>query len=518
MKRLNKMRSSKLLLIMLFLTIAFSCNKKLDVDTNAMSNENSEWKSMDDTRSNLVGIYALFRAVLANNNDYWLWGELRNGDFLSTTRADLKAVIAGDLNASYKGLDEMKDWRRFYAVINAANLFIERSADALGDPRYTTLNHDVDVAQAKALRAWAYFMMVRIWGDVPLITNSYDGQFPAMGKTNKAKVLAFCENELIEAADVLPFQYGVLSDPILPGLYYTYGLSRFENTLISRNAAYALLAHVAAWQGHYADVDIYCKYVIDNYSKSNITYLTTAELTDPNGVFYGRGNYNQLVGFNFVYGHGETGTSGVGHLESWTLAAPLISKSKPDIYVPVSVINEVFTDRMDQRFGIDTLNGLPRTAYFTNYNAEIPIFSKIKVIGDGTSDGKFAIYSSAIIFSRIEEIALLKAEADVIINKLSGTDGAISMLNLIRNNRGESNYNSAIDGSLLDAVFAERRRELMGEGWRWYDQVRLNKIKKDDPAFNKLINEGGIYWPISNAVLNANSTLTQNSYWAAGSK
>lgn len=510
------MKSVKILLAAcLMIFVVASCNKKMDVDTNGMANEDTEWKTLDDTRSNLIGVYALFRAALANNNNYWLWGELRSGDFVSVTRADLKAVIDGDLNASYSTVEDMKNWRRFYAVINAANLFIERSAEAMIDPRYTTLNHDVDIAQVRALRAWAYFMMVRIWGDVPFITNSYDGQFPAIGKTDQSVILAFCEKELVAAADILPFQYGVLDDPILPGLYYTYGLSRFENTLISRNAAYALLAHVAAWQGHYADVDVYAQYVLDNYSNSNITYLTTDELTDPDGVFYARGNYNQLLGFNFVYGHGETGTSGEGHIESWTLASPLITKPKPDIYVPVDIINTAFTDRMDQRFGIDTLNGLPRTAYFTNYNAEIPIFSKIKVLGDGGTDGEFAIYSSAIIFSRIEEITLLKAEADAVLNKINGADGALAMLNLVRNKRGEANYDEAVDGRLIDAVFAERRRELMGEGWRWYDQVRYNKITKHDPKFTKLINEGGIYWPLAASVLSSNPHLQQNSYWAS---
>ncbi|UAY56446.1 RagB/SusD family nutrient uptake outer membrane protein [Arachidicoccus terrestris] len=508
------MRFSKTLLCaLLLLFVLGACNKKLDVDTNAMANENTQWKTMDDTRSNLIGVYALFRAALANNNDYWLWGELRHGDFVSTTRADLKAVIDGDLNASYKTLDDMKDWRRFYAVINAANLFIERSGEALVDPRYTTLNHDVDVAQVRSLRAWAYFMMVRIWGDVPFITNSYDGSFPAIGKSSQGKVLSFCEQELLAAAQVLPFQYGVLDDPILPGLYYTYGLSRFENTLISRTAAYALLAHVAAWQGHYADVDVYAKFVIDNYSNSHLYYLTTSDLTDPDGVFYARGNYNQLLGFNFVYGHGETGTSGVGHIESWTLAAPLITKPKPDMYVPVDVINAAFTDRGDQRFGIDTVNGLPRTAYFTNYNAEIPIFSKIKVLGDGGTDGEFAIYSSAIIFSRLEEITLLKAEADAVLGKSIGVDGAITLLDIIRTKRGESPYEATVDGPLIDAIFAERRRELMGEGWRWYDQIRYNKITRKDPEMTKLIDEGGIYWPIAASVLSANEKLTQNAYW-----
>lgn len=505
----NKTKKISIIFTLALLLISsFSCNKQLDVASSTMATEQTEWKSIDDTRSNLIGIYALFRAALANNNDFWLWGELRGGDFTATSRADLQAVINGDLNASYETLNDMKDWRRFYAVINAASLFIERSDEALVDPRYTTLNHDVDVAQARTLRAWAYFMMVRIWGDVPLITSSHDGSFPALPRTSQDKVLSFCESEIVAAAQVLPFQYGVANDPIFPGDYYTYNQERFQNTLISRVAAYSLLAHIAAWQGHYADADTYAAFAINNMSLSNLTYINTNTLTSPTGIFYGRGNYNQMLGFNFVYGHGETGTSGEGHLESYTLAAPLITKQLPDIYVSKDTINKVFTDPRDQRFDIDTITGLPTTAYFTNYNGEVPLFSKIKVLGDGTTDGTFAVYSSAIIFSRIEEVTLLRAEALAMLNR---PNEAIPLLNIIRNNRGESPYIKN-DGDLIDAIFEERRRELMGEGWRWYDLVRYNKIKRNNTAFDKLIDEGGIYWPVSQSVL-TNKAIQQNPYW-----
>jgi hypothetical protein len=53
----------------------------------------------------------------------------------------------------------------------------------------------------------------------------------------------------------------------------------------------------------------------------------------------------------------------------------------------------------------------------------------------------------------------------------------------------------------------------MGEGWRWYDLVRQNRIKRTNPAFNELIDKGGIYWPIAQEVLNRNSKIKQNSYW-----
>lgn len=513
----GKKKHSNILSIAIALIACLSCNKQMNTAPSSAAGETSEWKTIDDTRSNLFGVYALFRGTLANNNDFWIWGELRQGDFVSSSRTDLTAVINGNLNASYPIVEDAKDWRRFYAVINAASLFIERSAEALADSRYTTLNHDVDVAQMRVLRAWAYFMMARIWGDVPLITSSYDnGTFPAVSRSPQAQVLSFCESEILNAAQVLPFEYGVAGDPLFPGDYYTFDNTKYANSLITRVAAYALLSHIAAWQGHYSDVDVYTQFVMNNMALSNLNYVSTSDLTASNGIFYGLGSasdgsYDQMIGFNFIYNNGEAGSSGTGHIESLTLASPMITKPVPDMYVPKDTINTVFTDPNDQRFGYDTVNFLPTTNYFINYSTDMPIFSKIKVIGNGTSNGTFAVYSSAIIFSRIEEIALLRAEALTILNK--PTD-AIVLLNNVRSERDEKAY-TASDGDLLNAIFAERRRELMGEGWRWYDLVRYNRIKRNNAAFNKLIDEGGIYWPVSQSAMSVNKQITQNPYWQA---
>ncbi|MCH5719343.1 RagB/SusD family nutrient uptake outer membrane protein [Niabella hibiscisoli] len=73
-------------------------------------------------------------------------------------------------------MEEWKSWRRFYAVIAQANLCIENLPKILEkDIRYNQQNLKVDVASARFLRALAYFYIVRIWGDAPLITTSIDG-------------------------------------------------------------------------------------------------------------------------------------------------------------------------------------------------------------------------------------------------------------------------------------------------------------------------------------------------------
>jgi hypothetical protein len=270
----NRFKKAKaFLLLTVVICISSSCKKMLDVGSDRLAPEEVQWSNLQDTRSGLMGIYGLTRAALADNNAHWLWGELRMGDFTATNRSDLKAIVGSNLNASYPLMQDISNWRRFYAVINSASLFIERSGEVLKkDPRYSVPNNKVDVAQARALRAFAYFYIARIWGDVPLITSSHDGNFEMKPRTAQSKVLGYAESELIAAAKDLPYVYGVDGDPILPGLYYGYSNGRWTGSLFTKLSAYALLAHISAWQSHYIDTSVYTDFIMQNYAKARADY------------------------------------------------------------------------------------------------------------------------------------------------------------------------------------------------------------------------------------------------------
>ena len=503
-------RFNKGLLILLIAIPAlnFSCKKVLDIESSRLSNEDTHWSSLQDTRSGLMASYSLMRSAMAENNAHWLWGELRNGDFTASSRSDLKVIINQNLKASFPLVQKLTSWRAFYAVINSASLFIERAAEVRAtDIRYTEPNYRADLAQARALRAFAYFYMVRIWGDVPLITASHDGTFEEKPKTDQSKVLAYAETELITAAKDLPYIYGAEGDEILPGSYYGYGIERWKGALFTKISAYAVLAHIAAWQSHYIDVSVYTDFIMTNYAKANIAYSTTAQLTASDGIFNGQ-SYSQVISFGFNDVYGESTAN--GHIEQLVLASPLISKQTPDLYISKDSIASVFTDLNDQRFGLDTISGLPRTNYFVNFTGEIPVFSKIKVLRGGSTNGNFAIYSSNILFTRLEELVLLRAEALAVLGQ---RQDAITLLNTVKKNRGVKTINDGTGKDLISEIFAERRRELMGEGWRWYDLIRYHKIQNNNPAFMNLIQQKGIYWPIAKEVLNANNKVEQNNYW-----
>lgn len=492
--------------IILFIGTIYSCSDKLDIHSGEVASDVLQWTSISDTKSALLGTYGLLRAALLENNSHWMYGEMRSGDLRAYNRSDLKAINENNLRASYPLIKDLTNWRRFYAVINAASILIDRAPEVLTkDSRYTENNLKLDIAQARAIRAFTYYYMVRIWGDVPLITKSFDdASFEQRKQTDKNVVLTFAENELLKAIEDLPYTYGVS-----PTNYYGENNSYWRNILFNKLTGYALLAHISAWQSNYINVDAYTKFIMNNYSKISVNYLTSIEnLTGLKGVFSNNFTSGQLLTIVSPYVFSEA--TATGHIEQLTLAEPIISKLRPDLYIPKDSINKIFTDINDLRFGIDTLTGLTRENYFTNYSKDIPVFSKIKIVRDGVSDGSYAIFGSNLVFSRLEEIALLRAEA---LTVLSSNLEAIELLNRVKANRGLEFYTRFSKTPLIDEIFNERRRELMGEGWRWYDQIRYNKLKSVSPEITELIDREGIYWPISTDVLRKNSALIQNEYW-----
>jgi hypothetical protein len=125
-------------------------------------------------------------------------------------------------------------WTGQYQEINLANQVLDNvpgisMSDALKQ-RY--------LAEAKFLRAYAYFRLVRAFGDVPLRLSlpktAADYNIP---RTPKAQVYAAIEKDLNDAISVLPL---------------TYGASDIGRA--TKGAAQAFLAKVAMYQGKWSDV------------------------------------------------------------------------------------------------------------------------------------------------------------------------------------------------------------------------------------------------------------------------
>lgn len=525
MKIITFQKSRMLLVAMAFLPILSSCDSFLENDDKFfhVATQEQQWNSLTDTRSALMGIYGLMRAALSENNAYWAYGDLRLGDFTVYKRNDLKAIASNDLRAPFNNVRQLSDWGRFYKVINAACVFMENAGQVLEkDKAYSKTTYNYDMAQARGLRALAYYYMSLIWGDVPLITESYDnGTFPQFARTDQATVLRYVKSEMEIVAEELPFELGKTNDR-----YYGRIPSEWAGVLMNRLSAYSVLAHLSAWQGNYVETYSYANYILNYASRASADYLSVSELTKSDGLFSTNFNVNKrgarLLAFVYRYVASSNDVDGTteptvsGHLEEWTLAEPLVRKPLPDIYVPLATMNKIFPEVTDSRFGYNDSLHVAYTNYVSNFESEIPMFSKVKVVRDGADKtNDYGIFGSAIVLSRLEDILLLKAEALCALNR---PQDAIVCLNLLRSNRNLALQSLQRDYSddtnlLLKGIFDERRREFMGEGHYWFDRVRRARLLSDEPELVKLVNEGGIYWPVSEEVRKANPLIEQTAYW-----
>lgn len=109
-----------------------------------------------------------------------------------------------------------------------------------------------------------------------------------------------------------------------------------------------------------------------------------------------------------------------------------------------------------------------------------------------------------IYIVRLAEMYLISAEC----KGLSG--GGLDRLNELRAARGLEAVNPTDDETFLDAVLHERRLELFGEGFRWYDLVRTGRYATTlgvDPKYSVL--------PIPARELPLNSNLKQHPLWSS---
>ena len=493
---INKIKVVALLLAVSSFSMT-SCSDFLDVESRHAEPEDKQWTSVADTRSALMGVYALTRAAVTDGNLYWVCGELPYGDFTVREDNDLKAVVKGDFYGSGKYFNSISDYHRFYTAINAAAVFIENAHKTEeADMAYSEQNEKWDVAQARLLRAFLYYQMARIYGDVPLVKYSYDnGSFPTVEKAPQSAVLAYVKDELKKAAQDLPTVFGSKSNK-----YYYQEPEYWRGVLVNKVAAYALLAHVSAMTGNYADCETYCQLVIDNQpsvTSKTSQYIETANVYSPLGIFSSDAtSFSAYRIMSLVAPYKGNEARADGHIESMTLASPYVRRAYPDIYVSTDSIRAIYTDVLDDRAGIDTTTMTYRNAFF-NMTTTYPIFKKINVVQDGNpTDVDFAVYSSALVVTRYEDIVLLMAEAQWVLNR---TSEALALYNEVRETRGLKQKTLAYDfgndrNRVIDEIFNERRRELVGEGWRWFDIIRRQKIRKDNPELLKKINNGEIYW------------------------
>lgn len=179
-----------------------ACNKKLDVTDQNNPTTESYFKTAAELQNGVNAIYSTLRSGNLVGREWFFTHDMRGaetapgGAQLEAPRAELlKQPSPSSSNSVMTSI-----WTGTYQMINRANLVISKAPDVTDN----TASRDVSVGEAKFLRAWAYFELVSMWGDVPLYTEPVASASDFKPKSAAAEIYALIVSDLTDAATKLP--------------------------------------------------------------------------------------------------------------------------------------------------------------------------------------------------------------------------------------------------------------------------------------------------------------------------
>ena len=303
------------------------------------------------------------------------------------------------------------------------------------------------VGEAKFLRAFMYFTLVKAYGGVPVIDHvpnpaSEEDRLMQLTRKTPAEVYAFIEKDLTEAAAVLP-------------LKSAYSVS--EKGRASQGAAYALLAKVNLYQKNWQNVVDNCNLVTGYSLVANYASMfRLAGENDAESIFEIQGTgtvpIKGIAGYSNI--QGARGAGGWG----WGFNTP--SQSLLNAYEA----NDVRKNATIIFAGTTLYDGrvVPTTVENPMYN--------YKAYSSSFTDAWET--DTNIKYLRFAEVVLMKAEA---LNELGQTADAIVLLNQIRNRAELANTTAISQSDLRTAIWKERRVEMAFEHDRFFDLVRTGQ-------------------------------------------
>jgi hypothetical protein len=342
-------------------------------------------------------------------------------------------------------------WEGQYQTINFANQILTNvpgiSMDESLKNRY--------LAEAKFIRAYEYFRLVRAFGDVPLRitlpTNASEYNLP---RTPKDQVWAQIEKDLTEATAVLPQSY-----------------SAADIGHVTKGAGLALHAKVAMYLKKWTDVVTYTTAVMGMgyslYPDYEQMFRTTHKNNQesifeiqcnliPNNPAASNSQYSQVQGVRGVTGGG------------WGFNVP-----SPNL----ATAYETGDPRRDATIifrGETTPEGdkIPATGDNPMYNQKsyVPFSMYVSGFNEGCQQNKIVL--------RYADVLLMNAEAN---NELGNSGAALAPLELVRARARGSNaailppVTTTDQTALRTAIYNERRVELAMEFERYFDVIRQGR-------------------------------------------
>ncbi len=469
-----------------------SCSDFLDNEVHNITYNDVFWKNEADANAATSGAYALFRTAMLKEDPFFIWGDLPAG-FFSAIGGNgwmVADAIKGGFHYMPYVESAVWDWTNWYRVVQQCNLIIDKIPGIPdkefkgGDP---VVLRNQYLGEGYFMRALTYFWMSRVWGDLPLeITPIYESSDIVLkGRTDVAEI-----NKLI------------ISDAKSASALMDWGADPGAMKRATKGSALALLAHVYAWTGDYANSLLCSDSIINSGTYRLEAGETLRNVFNPNTTTYENIFYISKSNSDKEQSWVDPGGY-LGSMASKTLMDPYIkNRTSYPVFRPTKdVLGLYFTDQKDSRF----------SQFFGLTNTDHPIMIKYSDVGYKGSNYTGAYFESNMIIFRLADIILLKAEA---LQALSRTSESRDALNLIRKRAGIADVDATYTGELLKKeILNERIRELAGEGHNYWDQLRMKIYPgwyngaRTNPEYKSYL------WPIHDDILKNNYLINQNEWW-----
>lgn len=487
------------------------CNKWLELKPQDGIVKEEFWKTKEQVEASVTGIYASLLTGASTFFDgqknvqdrslvetLFLWGEARADNVVPATRAtneDYELV-----NMNIQPSNSITNWRSIYRTINYCNTVIEKAPEVLKtDGTFTPSQLDQYVSEALTIRSLMYFYLVKSFGDVPLKLDATlsDQNLVPIAKTGRDSVLAQIVTDLKTAEK---------------GAIFNFGNRNANKGRVTKFTVNAILADVYLWMDNYNDAIAECNKIINSGQF---------------GLLAGKGNGSW---FNSLYYEGNS-------VESIFEFQFDVQKLNP-FYFIFTTGNRRWSASyrvMDELYTVDLNNAENKDirADGSALRASDGTIWKLIAFDFNTLRSPDQSYAHWFVY-RYADILLMKAEA------LNHAGRGAEALELVYMVRTRANALEATDlkpdpadkNAITDFILAERSREFIFEGKRWYDVLRnakrnnyerldllLNMAAVSVPgnlqqsALNKLRDKNSHYFPIYFYELQTNKLLVQNSFY-----
>lgn len=525
MKQIMKQNIANTLFALLAICTIISCDDFLDTAPNDLLTSNGFYQTPSQSEQGVMGIYLGLRQIAYH--EYLVLSECRsdNAWVAPITNGLREYSEIGTFRAGYD-IGTFNDvWNTWYKVIYDANIAIAKIPGCDFGTRDGF--KEQLLGEAHFLRGWAYFELVRLFGNIPLIDaplspDEVSGVALSPAREIYDKIII---PDLLAAKAKLPLASGMenASAALIAGKGRADRMA--AQAMLGR--AYMTMAgfpvNDASAQG-LAEAEL--KAVID-FSTSNGNKYWAPDSTEWRKQYLPTEEYyNKYPIFSIQY---RTGGSGNPAIFYTTPGLPPSFTNQRifgnSIYVEKSLMYE-----FDKTYTVDGEERRDARGYeysiLTGYDAEPnnPEYSNGKqdlVLADGSevevfvnsmiyklmpTKRKIEALNMTIDFEtsmadnndwpvnhpvlRLEDVMLMYAE--ILISK-NDVAGAMTIVNRIRGRAGCSEETASNASDALAFVKRERRIELMGEGVRWFDLVRWNDWKSAiETMFDRYNNPDGI--------------------------